>query len=139
MLSCVRMRVCAWLAVGVVTLSAQFSSPYDARLCLSVRTYWLMADGAPRQTSTIPWVCCRRRNQWLRLALVWYGSGFILFDLACTCCVPYVEATVLGVGVNIGSDDCNDDDGRTSPRSAIAMERGEASTVRKCARIFLSK
>ena len=64
------------------------------------------------------------------------GSSFILssFDLACTCCIPYVEATVLGVGVNIGSDDCNDDDGRTSPRSAIAMERGEASTVRKYAR-----
>ena len=23
----------------------------------------------PSQTSTIPWVCYRRRNQWLRLAL----------------------------------------------------------------------
>ena len=59
------------------------------------------------------------------------SSSFILssFDLACTCCVPYVEATVFGVG----SDDCNDD-GCTRPRSAIAMERGEASTVRKCAR-----
>ena len=31
--------------------------------------------------------------------------------------------------MNIGCDDCNDD-GRTSPGSAIAMERGEASTVR---------
>ena len=27
------------------------------------------ATGAPSQTSTIPWVCYRRRNQWLRLAL----------------------------------------------------------------------
>ena len=60
------------------------------------------------------------------------GSSFILssFDMACTCCVPYVrrEATAFGVGVNIDCDDCNDD-GRTSPGSAIAMERGEASTV----------
>ena len=60
-----------------------------------------------------------------------FGSSFILssFDLACTCCVPYVEATVFGVGVDIGSDDCNDGR-RTSPGSAIAIERGEASTVR---------
>ena len=43
--------------------------------------------------------------------------------------LTYVEATVFGVGMNIGCDDCNDD-GRTSPGSAIAMERGEASTVR---------
>ena len=59
------------------------------------------------------------------------GSSFILssFDMACTCCVPYVEATVFGVGMNVGCDDCNND-GRTSPGSAIAMERGEASTVR---------
>ena len=59
------------------------------------------------------------------------GSSFILssFDLACTCCVPYAEATVFSVGVNIGSDDCNDD-GRTSPGSAIAMESGVASTGR---------
>ena len=63
------------------------------------------------------------------------GSSFILssFDVACTCCVPYVEATVFGVGMNIGCDDCNDD-GRTSPGSAIAMERGEASTVRMSVR-----
>ena len=59
------------------------------------------------------------------------GSSFILssFDMACTCCVPYVEATAFGVDMNVGCDDCNDD-GRTSPGSAIAMERGEASTVR---------
>ena len=37
--------------------------------CLSVRTQPLTATGAPSQTSTIPWVCYRRRNQWLRLAL----------------------------------------------------------------------
>ena len=44
--------------------------------------------------------------------------------------LTYVEATVFGVGMNICCDDCNDD-GRTSPGSAIAiMERGEASTVR---------
>ena len=47
------------------------------------------------------------------------------FDVACTCVVylTYVEATVFNVGMNIGCDDCNDD-GRTSPGSAIAMERG---------------
>ena len=35
------------------------------------------------------------------------GSSFILsnFDLACTCCVPYVEATVFGVDMNVGCDD----------------------------------
>ena len=46
---------------------------------------------------------------------------------------PYVEATVFGVGMNVGCDDCNND-GRTSPGSgsAIAMERGVASTVRVC-------
>ena len=39
-------------------------------------------------------VCYRRRNPWLRLAL----ASFILssFDLAGTCCVPYVEVTVFG-------------------------------------------
>ena len=37
------------------------------------------------------------------------GSSFILssFDVACTCCVPYVEDTVFGVGMNVGCDDCN--------------------------------
>ena len=44
--------------------------------------------------------------------------------------LTYVEATVFGVGMNIGCDDCNND-GRTSLGSAIAMERGEASTVRR--------
>ena len=49
--------------------------------------------------------------------------------------LTYVEAIaiVFGVGMNIGCDDCNDD-GRTSPGSAIAVERGEASTVRMSAR-----
>ena len=50
---------------------------------------------------------------------------FILcsFDLACPCCVPYVEATVFGVdasiGIDVGSDNCSND-GCTSPRAAIA-------------------
>ena len=35
--------------------------------------------------------------------------------------------------MNVGCDDCNHD-GRTSPGSAIAMERGEASAVRMSAR-----
>ena len=45
-----------------------------------------------------------------------FGSSFILsfFDLACPCCVPYVVATVFGVGRDVGSDNCNDD-GCTSP------------------------
>ena len=38
-------------------------------------------------------------------------NSFILpsFDLACTCCVPYAEATVFDVvaSMNIGCDDCN--------------------------------
>ena len=47
---------------------------HGATSCLSVRTQPLTATGAPSQTSTIPyhtipWVCYRRRNQWLRLAL----------------------------------------------------------------------
>ena len=42
---------------------------HGLRSCLSVRTQPLAATGAPLQTSTIPWVCYRRRNQWLRLAL----------------------------------------------------------------------
>ena len=48
------------------------------------------------------------------------------FDVACTRVVylTYVEATVFGVGMNIGCDDCNDD-GRTSPGSAIGKRRGE--------------
>ena len=33
-----------------------------------------MAARHPSQTSTMPWVCCRRRNQWLRLAL----ASFVL-------------------------------------------------------------
>ena len=41
----------------------------------------------------------------------------------------FVEATAFDVGMNIGCDDCNND-GRTSTGSAIAMERGEASTGR---------
>ena len=49
-----------------------------------------------------------------------------------------VEATVFGVGMDIGCDDCNDD-GRTSPESAIAMERGEASAVRMSARKIKQK
>ena len=65
------------------------------------------------------------------------SSSFVLssFDLACTCCVLYVEATVFGVGVHVGSDDCNDD-GRTSPRSAVAMKkrRGE-----HCAQVRMKK
>ena len=45
--------------------------------------------------------------------------------------LAYVEATVFGVGMNTGCDACNDD-GRTSPGSAIAiaMKSGEASIVR---------
>ena len=75
---------------------------------------------------TIPWVCYRRRNQWLRLALALFCLPLIWLARV----VPYVEATVFGVGIDVGSDDCNDD-GCTSPRPAIAVERGEASTVRK--------
>ena len=74
----------------------------------------------------IPWVCYRRRNQWLRLALALFCLPLI--RLARVVYLTYVEATVFGVGMNVGCDDCNND-GRTSPGSAIA-ERGEASTVR---------
>ena len=49
-------------------------------------------------------------------------------------CAPYAEATVFGVGMNVGCDDCNDD-GRTSPGSAIAMERGEASSACACGKL----
>ena len=38
--------------------------------------------------------------------------------------LTFVEAIVFGVGMKIGCDDCNND-GRTSPGSAIAMESGE--------------
>ena len=81
--------------------------------------------------STIPWVCYRRRNQWLRLALALFCLPLIW--LARVVYLTYVEATVFGAGMNIGCDDCNDD-GRTSPGSAIAIERGEASTVRMSVR-----
>ena len=79
----------------------------------------------------MPWVCCRRRNQWLRLALA--SLCLPLTWLARVVHLAYVEATVFGVGMNTGCDDC-DDDGRTSLGSAIAMERGEAGTVRMTAR-----
>ena len=88
------------------------------------------------QYHTIPWVCYRRRNQWLRLALALFCLPLIW--LARVVCLTYVEATVFGVGVNVGCDDCNDD-GRTSPGSAIAMERGEASTVRMSVRNIKQK
>ena len=47
------------------------------------------------------------------------SSSFSLssFDLVCTCCAPYVEATVIGVGSDAGRDDCNDD-GCTSTKPA---------------------
>ena len=67
-----------------------------------------------------------------RIILYWIIKGCFTHSLTDRC-VPYVEATAFGVGMNVGCDDCNDD-GRTSPGSAIAMERGEASTVRMCVR-----
>ena len=53
------------------------TAAHDTRLCPSVRTQPPMATGAPSQTATIPWVCYRRRNQWLRLALA-------------LCCLPLI-------------------------------------------------
>ena len=79
-------------------------------------------------------MCYRRRNQWLRLALALFCLPLIW--LARVVYLTFVEVTVFGVGINIGCDDCNHDgqigrtSRRTSPGSAIAMERGEASTVR---------
>ena len=73
----------------------------------------------------MPWVCYRRRNQWLRLALALFCLP--LTWLPRVAYLAHVEATIFGVGMNVGCDDCNDD-GRTSPESAIALERGEAST-----------
>ena len=82
---------------------------------------------APSQTSTMPWLCYRRRNQWLRLAIASFCLP--LTWLARVVCLAYAEATFFGVGMNVGCDDCNDD-GRPSPGLAIAMESGEASAVR---------
>ena len=46
---------------------------------------------------TIPWVCYRRRNQWLRLALALFG--FPLIWLARVVYLTYVEATYHTIGV----------------------------------------
>ena len=76
-----------------------------SRSCLSVRTQPLTATGAPSQTSTIPWLCYRRRNQWLRLALALFCLPLIW--LARVVYLAYVEAIVFGVGMNIGCEPCH--------------------------------
>ena len=80
------------------------------RSCLSVRTQPLTATCAPSQTSTIPWACYRRRNQWLRLALALFCLPLIW--LARVVYLTYVEATVFGVGMHVGCDGCNNDGAR---------------------------
>ena len=70
--------------------------------------------------------CYRRRNQWPRLAL--RVTSFCLPLISSVWLVRIVYLTqrlLLLVLMNIGCDDCNDD-GRTSPGSAVVMERGEA-------------
>ena len=76
------------------------------------------------------------QDQWLRFALASFCLP--LMWLARVVHLTRVEATVFGVGMDIGCDDCNDDV-RTSPESAIAMERGEASAVRMSARKIKQK
>ena len=58
----------------------------------------------PYEYHAMPWVCYRRRNQWLRLALASFCLP--LMWLARVVYLAYVEATVFGVGMNIGCDDC---------------------------------
>ena len=65
--------------------------------CLSARTQPLTATGAPSQTSTIPWVCYRRRNQWLRHTIP-YSMCLRLYHCLCLClcfskCVLQTPAT----------------------------------------------
>ena len=86
---------------------------YPPSMCLQIATW-----SAP--TSTMPWVCYRRRNQWLRLALALFCLPLIWL----TCCVPYVEAAVFGVGMNVGCDDsihgtgCSHACGRQHPHAS---------------------
>ena len=70
---------------------------------------------------TIPWVCYRRRNQWLRLALdvfclplIWLARvvyllvGLPLIWLARVVYLSYVEATVFGVPYHTRREPCTD-------------------------------
>ena len=107
----------AGVPVPPIMLTCPFSGG-GARTCLPalprliVRPYPKLdldasAVRCPSQTSTMPWVCYRRRNQRLRLALASFCLP--LTWLARVVYLTYVEATVFGVGMNIGCDNCNDD------------------------------
>ena len=72
-----------------------------------MRTQPLTATGAPSQTSTIPYHGCATVDATsdYALALALFCLPLILIWLARVLYLTHVEATVFGVGMNIGCDE----------------------------------